>query len=260
MDAVWPTLALRAGVTAAIVIAAAVAAERAGPRWGGLVASLPVAAGPAYVMLALQHPPAFIANAALGSMAANPATVIFGVIVVRLVQRYGAAIAVAAGLLAWFVAMFAFRAVAQDVVAVVLLNLVAHSAGILLTRRQTRLVPTGVKPRGRPWFELPARAAMVGLLVATVVTASTALGPVLSGIGAVIPVTYTSLVLVVAPRQGRDAAAAVMASALRGFAGFSAGFLALHVLAVPLGNAGGMLAALAVMLAWSGGILLLRRR
>ena len=260
MDALWLTLAVRAGVTAAVVITAAVLAERAGPRWGGLVASLPVAAGPAYVMLALQHPPAFIADAALGSMAANPATVLFGVIVVRLVQRHGLFVAVPAGLLAWLAATLAFRAIALDVVAVVLLNVVAHTTGILLTRRQMQWVPGAARPRGRPWFELPARAAMVGLLVASVVTASHALGPVLSGIGAVIPVTYTSLVLVVAPRQGRDAAAAVMASALRGFAGFSAGFLVLHWLAVPLGSAGGMLAALAVMLAWSGGILLLRRR
>lgn len=260
MDAVWLTLALRAGVTAAIVITAAVIAERAGPRWGGLVASLPVAAGPAYVMLALQHPPQFIADAALGSMAANPATVAFGTVFVLLVVRHGLLVALPLGLLAWLGTLLMIRAAAPGTLGVVALNLVAHMAGILLTRRQMHLVASGVKPRGRPWFELPARAVLVGGLVATVVTASYALGPVLSGIGAVIPVTYTSLLLVVTPRQGREAAAAVMASGLRGFAGFSAGFLALHLLAVPLGSAGGMVAALAVMLAWSGGILLLRRR
>ena len=97
-------------------------------------------------------------------------------------------------------------------------------------------------------------------LVAGVVTASHALGPTATGIGAVIPVTYTSLLLVVASRQGREAAAAVMASALRGFVGFSAGFLVLHLLAVPIGSAAAMLVALAVMLAWSAGVLFLPRR
>lgn len=260
MDALWLTLALRAGVTAAIVITAAVLAERAGPRWGGLVASLPVAAGPAFVMLALQHPPEFIADAALGSMAANPATVIFLCIFVRLVVRHGLPVALPAGLLGWLCAVLSIRALAPGTVGIVALNLMVFGLGLLLTRRATRLVGGGVRPKGRPWYELPGRAALVGLLVASVVTASHALGPFASGIGAVIPVTYTSLLLVVTPRQGREAAAAVAASALLGFAGFALGFLALHLLAVPLGSAAAMLAALAVMLAWSGGVLLLRRR
>lgn len=260
MDALWVTLALRAGVTAAIVITAAVLAERAGPRWGGLVASLPVAAGPAFVMLAMQHPPAFIADAALGSMAANPATVIFLVVFVRLVVRHGLVVALPAGLACWLGAVLLFRVLGLGTPGVVALNLAIFSLGIALTRRQARLVASGVRPKGRPWYELPGRASLVGLLVASVVTASHALGSFASGIGAVIPVTYTSLLLVVTPRQGREAAAAVASSALLGFAGFSLGFLALHLLAVPIGSAAAMVAALAVMLAWSGGVLLLRRR
>lgn len=260
MDAIWLALALRAGVTATIVITAAVLAERAGPRWGGLVASLPVAAGPAFVMLSLQHSPEFIANAALGSMAANPATVLYLVVFVHLVLRHGLLVAMPVGLLCWLGAVLAIRALGLGTAGVVVLNVVAHGAGILLTRRQARLVAGGVRPNGRPWYELPGRASLVGLLVASVVTASHALGPFASGIGAVIPVTYTSLLLVVAPRQGREAAAAVASSALRGFAGFSLGFLLLHLLAVPIGSALAMIVALAVMLAWSGGVLLLRRR
>lgn len=260
MDAVWPALVLRAGVTAAIVITAAVVAERAGPRWGGLVASLPVAAGPAFVMLSLQHPPAFIAHAALGSMAANPATVIFLTVFVRLVQRFGLAVALPAGLGCWLAVVLVVRALGLGTVGVVLLSSTVFALGILVTRRQARLVAGGARPKGRPWYELPGRAALVGLLVASVVTASHALGPFASGIGAVIPVTYTSLLLVVTPRQGREAAAAVAASALLGFAGFALGFLALHLLAEPIGSLPAMVVALAVMLGWSAGVLLLRRR
>jgi len=257
MDALWLTLALRAGVTAAIVITAAILAERAGPRWGGLVATLPVSAGPAFVMLAMQHAPGFIAEAALGSMAANPATVFFGTIFVRLVVPYGLAVALPAGLLTWLVSILVIRSLGLGTEGVVALNVAAHAAGILFTRKQMAFAVGGPRVQGRAWYDLPMRAVLVGLLV---VTASHALGPFLSGIGAVIPITYTSLLMVVTPRQGREAAAAVMASALRGFAGFSLGFLALHLLAVPMGSAGAMLVALAVMLAWSGGVLLVRRR
>ncbi|MFO0294453.1 MAG: hypothetical protein ACK51F_14050, partial [Rhodospirillales bacterium] len=70
-------LAAKMAVTAAIVVAAAVAAERAGPRFGGLIAALPVSAGPAYVFLALKSDDGFIAAAALAGLYANAATALF---------------------------------------------------------------------------------------------------------------------------------------------------------------------------------------
>ena len=102
MEEIWITLALRIAVTAAIVIAAALAAERAGSLWGGLIATLPVSAGPAFVMLAMEQDSAFIAQAALGGIAANPATVAFGVIVVRVLPVAGVWVALSLALLAWF--------------------------------------------------------------------------------------------------------------------------------------------------------------
>ena len=54
-----------------VVVTATVVAEASGPFWGGLIVSLPIGAGPAYAMLALQHDAAFIAASALGSFAAN---------------------------------------------------------------------------------------------------------------------------------------------------------------------------------------------
>ena len=51
----WLSLALKMAVTAGFVIAAAMVAERAGAAIGAIVATLPVAAGPAYVFVALDH-------------------------------------------------------------------------------------------------------------------------------------------------------------------------------------------------------------
>ena len=63
-------LAFKMLATALVVVAAAVAAEKAGPRVGGIIASLPVSAGPSFIFLSFQADDAFIATAALASMVA----------------------------------------------------------------------------------------------------------------------------------------------------------------------------------------------
>ena len=68
---------------------ASVAAERSGPFLAALIAALPTAASAAYIILALEHPPAFIAAGAVGSMAANAAVAIFALTYAALAQRRG---------------------------------------------------------------------------------------------------------------------------------------------------------------------------
>ena len=57
-------------LTAGIVVAASMVVERSGPFIGSLIASLPTAGGATMIILALEHPPAFIAGSAVGSIAA----------------------------------------------------------------------------------------------------------------------------------------------------------------------------------------------
>jgi hypothetical protein len=64
-------------VTAGFVIVAAMVAERAGAAIGALIATLPVAAGPSYVFLALDYDASFISQSAIGSIAAHAATAVF---------------------------------------------------------------------------------------------------------------------------------------------------------------------------------------
>ena len=59
------TLIAKMAITAGFVLAATVAAERAGPLVGALVATLPLGAGPVYVFLALDHDTHFIAQSAV---------------------------------------------------------------------------------------------------------------------------------------------------------------------------------------------------
>ncbi|MGA9010123.1 MAG: hypothetical protein WB495_25385, partial [Xanthobacteraceae bacterium] len=63
----WYGLALKMVLTAIVVVITSVAVERAGPFVGALIAALPTAAGAAYFILAIEHPPSFIAASAVGS-------------------------------------------------------------------------------------------------------------------------------------------------------------------------------------------------
>ena len=71
------TLIVKMAITAGFVLAATVTAERAGPLVGGLVATLPIGAGPVYVFLSLDHDAQFIAQSAVASLAINAVNVVF---------------------------------------------------------------------------------------------------------------------------------------------------------------------------------------
>jgi hypothetical protein len=90
------TLIVKMAITAAFVLAATITAERAGPLVGGLVATLPIGAGPVYVFLALDHDAQFISQSAVASLAVNAANVIFAVVYCGLAQRRSLAISLGA--------------------------------------------------------------------------------------------------------------------------------------------------------------------
>ena len=75
----WLALFLKMAVTAAFVVGASIIAEKSGPAIGAMIATLPIAAAPAYIILSFDHDSAFIANGAIGSLAANAVTGIYSV-------------------------------------------------------------------------------------------------------------------------------------------------------------------------------------
>ena len=64
----------------------------------------------------------------------------------------------------------------------------------------------------RRWYDIPLRASLVATLVATVVTASGWVGPKVSGIIALFPIVFTSMMLILHPRIGGPPTAAVLAN------------------------------------------------
>jgi hypothetical protein len=84
-------------------------------------------------------------------------------------------------------------------------------------------------------------------------------GPVLAGIFAVFPIVTLSMMLILHPRIGGPATAAIIANAMWGLVGFALAILTLHVTAVPLGAPLALLSALAVSVAANCTIFLFRR-
>jgi hypothetical protein len=259
-EIVWLPILAKALSTALLVVCASALAEALGPFWGALVASLPVSAGPAYVFLAMQHDAGFVAASALSSAAANAATGLF--LIVYATRARGAALWNSLGfaVAAWLMASLAIRQFPWTPATALLLNLAVYGVGFMLPlgSQEAHSAPRAVAIRQR--FDLPVRAAAVAIFVSAVVLASSALGPAATGMAAVFPISLISLLIIVQPRIGGAASALLAATALRAMLGFGVMLLVLHLVVRPFGAPLALSIALLVSVAWSVGLLLLRRR
>ncbi len=256
-SAFWLSLILKMAVTAGFVVAAAMVTERAGPVIGALVATLPIAAAPAYFFLALDHDAAFIAQSALGSIAAHTATGVFAVVYAMLAQRRSMAVSVAGALGGWFAIALLMRRVDWAFPALAAVNLAVFGVCVALAECYRH---AAMPPVARRWYDVPLRAAMVAGLVAAVVGLSNRVGPMFTGLLAIFPIVMTCLMLIFHPRVGGPATAALISNTLWGLVGLSVALFVLHLVTVPLGTATGLSLALVTSVAWNFGVWRLRRR
>jgi hypothetical protein len=253
----WLSLALKMAVTAGFVIGAAMVAERAGAAIGAIVATLPIAAGPAYAFVALDHDSAFISASAIGSIAAHAATAVFALVYIVLAQRHGLAVSVVGAVTVWFIVALLLRSVSWTFVSVAAVNLALFGVCIALTNRYRYVkMPLIV----RKWYDIPVRAFMVSCLVAAVVGLSGRVGPTMTGLLAVYPIVMTSLMLIFHARVGGPATAALIANTMWGLVGFSACLFTVYLATVPLGTWAGLTLSLVVSVVWNLVLYWLRRR
>ncbi len=234
----WLSLLVKMAVTAGFVVAASYAAERAGPVVGAMIATLPIAAGPAYFFLALDHDASFIAQSALASLVVNVDTSIFALVYAVLAQRHRRAASVLPALAVWLLLAYAIRSIGWATWTGLVFNVVGIAVCIWLGERFRHVRMPQVP---RHWSDMLLRAGMVAVLVGTLVGVSDKVGPTISGILAVFPIVLLSLMLILHPRIGGPATAAVLSNSLLGMAGFSATCLFAHLtverIGVPLGLA-----------------------
>lgn len=244
----WLALVAKMAVTATFVVTASVVAERSGSFVGGLVAALPISAGPAYAFLALDHDAAFIADSALTSLAVNVGTTIFALLYILLAQRRGVLISLIGSLVSWVGVIALTRSIKWTLTGVVALNILAYLIGLPIARR---FQSARLRPAVRRLFDLPLRAGLVAALVTTVVIASRYVGPAVTGTLAVFPIVLSSLILIFQPRIGGRATAALIANTMPGLVGFAAALTVLHLAAVPLGTAMALGLGFATSVLWN---------
>jgi len=239
------TLIVKMAVTAAFLLAATVTAERAGPLVGGLVATLPISAGPVYIFLALDHDAHFIAQSALGSLVTNSFNVVFALTYALLAQKRSLVASLGGAFTAWAALIWASGFIAWTLVGAILLNAVIIAVSFWLSAPLRHAPMPRVRTR---WYDLVLRAAMVALLVGTVVTLSFRIGPRASGNLAVFPIVLTSIMIILHHRVGGPATAAVMANAVIGLGGFAIAVTVLNLTAARLGSPLALSLTLAVSL------------
>jgi hypothetical protein len=241
-------LLLRMAIAAAFVVSASVITERSGPVIGALVATLPVSAGPSYVFLAIDHDAAFIAQGALSSLPVNAATIFMGLTYVVLAQRHSMAMSCCCAFAVWIAIASIIRMFDWTLTAGLAANFIAFGICIpLLAGYRNVRMPLVA----RRWYDIPMRAALVATLVAIVVSTSSWVGPRISGIIALYPVVFSSMMVILHPRIGGPPTAAVLANSAWGLLGFGMAIAVMHVAVVKLGSAIGLSLALATCVMWN---------
>jgi hypothetical protein len=251
------TLGVKMAVTAAFLLAATVTAERAGPLIGGLVATLPISAGPVYIFLALDHDAHFIAQSALGSLVTNAFNVVFALTYALLAQKRGLAVSLGGAFAAWLALIWASGFIAWTPLGAILLNVVIIAVSFWLSAPLRHAPMPRVRRR---WYDLVLRAAMVALLVGVVVTLSFRIGPKASGNLAVFPIVLSSIMVILHRRVGGPATAAVIANAVIGLGGFAVAVIVLNLTAGRLGSPLALSLTLAVSLSCNLLLFFVRQR
>jgi len=251
-------LLFRMAITAAFVVSASIITERSGPVIGALIATLPISSGPSYVFLALDHDAAFIAESALGSLPINAATIFLSLTYAVLAQRFSLWVSAGTAITVWLVLATIARHFEWTLLAGVIANAIAFAVCVPLMRPYMHVKKMPLI--ARRWYDIPLRASLVAMLVATVVTMAGWVGPRISGIIAVFPIVFTSLMLILHPRIGGVPTAAVIANGVWGLMGFGLAIAVTHVAALRFGSAIGLSLALATCIGWNLGLFWRSRR
>jgi len=211
-------LAIKLLLAPGFVVGASVIARRFGPRVGGLIAGLPVVAGPILLAYALAHGRAFAAGAAAGTLLGLVSLVAFVVVYARLAGRLSWGASMLAGWLAFALATVAFSALsvgAGEALAIAGAGLLVGLASLPRPGSGERLQWTP------PAWDLPLRAGCALALVLALTAIAGWLGPRLSGLLAPFPIIATVLATFTHAQRGTDELLRLLRGLVSGFGAFA---------------------------------------
>jgi hypothetical protein len=211
-------LAVKVLLAPSFVVGASIIARRHGPLIGGLVAGLPVVAGPVLLAYALEHGRAFAAGAAGGTLLGLVSLIAFVVVYARLAGRLFWGTSMLAGWLAFALFTAGFSALSVPVGAALALALAAVFGGLAALPRAGASLRAHPQP---PAWDLPLRALCALALVLTLTAIAGWLGPQLSGLLAPFPIIATVLATFTHAQRGTDELLRLLRGLLSGFGAFA---------------------------------------
>jgi hypothetical protein len=238
------------------VVGASLMARRFGPRVGGLVAGLPVVAGPIVLSYALAHGKGFAADAAAGTLLGLVSLIAFVVVYGRLSRRLSWAPCMLSGWLAFAVSTAIFSAFTIPDGVALALSALAIVAGLAWLPHPTSAPLAGTVP---PAWDLPLRAGCAVALVLTLTAIAGWLGPQLSGLLAPFPIIATVLATFTHAQRGSDEVVRLLRGMVTGFGAFALFFFTLAVCLRGLGTGPAFAIAAGVALATQAVVLMFAR-
>ncbi len=249
--------AVKALLAPSFVVGASVAARRFGPWVGGVLGGLPVVAGPILLAYALVHGHVFAQHAAAGTLLGLLSLTAFVVVYGRLAHRAAWYVCMLCGWLAFAVGTLALDGVAVPAVLALFLACLGFAVGLLLLPEASGARTEIASP---PAWDLPLRAACALALVLVLTTASSWLGPQLSGLLAPFPVITTVLATFTHTQRGAGEAVRLLRGMLSGFVAFALFCFTLTIALRASGIAAAFLLASAAALVTQGAMISRVRR
>jgi hypothetical protein len=217
-------LAVKLLLAPSFVVGASLIARRFGPRVGGLIAGLPLVAGPILLIYALNHGRAFAAGAAAGTLLGLISLTVYIVVYGRLAGRLSWPASLLLGWLAFGVMTVLFSTVSVPAGAALALACAGLLVGLAaLPHPGSSAVLENPLP---PW-DLPLRAGCALALVLTLSAVSGWLGPQLSGLLAPFPIIATVLATFTHAQRGSDELLRLLRGLLSGLSAFALFFFTL---------------------------------
>jgi len=238
-------LAVKALLAPTFVVCASLTARRFGARVGGIVAGLPVVAGPILLAYALAQGRVFAAQAAAATLLGLVSLTCFVVVYGRLAERARWTVCVFAGAIAFGLATLLFSVAVVPAGTALALACAGFLLGLALLPAPSGEEGSFAPP---PAWDLPLRAGCALALVLVLTTAAGSLGPQLSGLLAPFPVITTVLATFTHAQRGSDEAVRLLRGMLTGFFAFALFCFTLAVSLRTLGVAGAFGLATAVAL------------
>lgn len=242
-------LLFKIALTASIVVIASVAVERSGPMLGAMIASLPTSGGAAFIILAWDHSPIFIAESATGALMSNAGVLALAIAFAVSAQRYSLSVALGIGLVCWFALLSLMRLYDWTMPAAISLNVAILGVAIPLGRRFR--LPGSSKPVRTTVLDIAWRTALVAALVVAVTGLSNSIGAILSGVFSFFPVALVSFLIIIHRRLGPSSASNVAARFPSADIGLALAIIEVHYLAPVIGVWWSYLVAITLCIAWN---------